>query len=130
MNERIRADFPMLRQQLDGMPLIYLDSAATSLKPAATLAAQRDYETLYTANVHRGVSSVGDRASFEYESARGKIAGYIGADPACVILTPNTSYALALVAGGLRLSADDTVLCAANNHHSTLLPWMRRAKVI
>jgi cysteine desulfurase / selenocysteine lyase len=129
MTLQVRDHFPFLRREIDGVPVTYLDSAATSLKPNAVLEAERAYLTEYTANVHRGHSAIADEASYEYEAARRKIAQFIKADPATVVFTPNTSYSLAMVASGLNLSPDDTVLCSPNSHHSNLLPWLRRARV-
>ena len=125
----VRDRFPFLRRTIDGVPVTYLDSAATSLKPDAVLDAERAYLTEYTSNVHRGHSAIAEEASYAYEAARRKVAQLIKADPATVVLTPNTSYALAMVAAGLGLSREDTVLCSANSHHSNLLPWLRRGRV-
>lgn len=129
MNRDIRADFPILSRKIDGLPIIYLDSAATSLKPIATMKAERSYSTRYTENVHRGVSVVAEEASYHYEAARRRIARFIGADPASVIMTPNTSYAISMIAHGLGLKPEDKVLCSPNSHHSNLLPWIRRGRV-
>jgi cysteine desulfurase/selenocysteine lyase len=129
MRFQIRDQFPFLRRKIDEVPLIYLDSAATSLKPNAVLDAERAYSTEFTSNVHRGHSAVADEASYAYEAARRRIAQFIKADPATVVFTPNTSYGLAMVASGIGLSSNETVLCSPDNHHSHLLPWLRRAKV-
>lgn len=130
MTLQVRDDFPLLRREIDGVPVIYLDSAATSLKPTAVLEAERAYLTEYTSNVHRGHSALSEEASYEYEAARRRIAQLIKADPATVVFTPNTSYGLAMVAAGLGLAPDDTVLCSPNSHHSNLLPWLRRSKAV
>jgi cysteine desulfurase/selenocysteine lyase len=129
MNEAIRSDFPLLRREIDGKPLVYLDSAATSLKPAATIQAESIYAVACTANVHRGASLLAEEATHRYESARREIARFIGATPGTVIFTPNTTCSLAMVAYGLRLSRDDLVLCPQSNHHSNLLPWLKQANV-
>ncbi|PAQ06731.1 aminotransferase class V-fold PLP-dependent enzyme [Mesorhizobium temperatum] len=129
MNPIIRADFPMLSRTIDGIPLVYLDSAATSLKPRAAIDAERAYSTDFTANVHRGTSTISEEASYHYEAARRLVARFIGAEPACVIMTPNTSISLGMVAAGLGLTSEDTVLCSPNSHHSNLLPWMRRGTI-
>jgi cysteine desulfurase/selenocysteine lyase len=129
MNEVIRSDFPLLRREVDGKPLVYLDSAATSLKPTATIHAEAAYASACTANVHRGSSLLAEEASLRYESARRQIAQFIDATPDTVILTPNTTCSLAMVAHGLRLSREDIVLCSNNNHHSNLLPWLKHASV-
>lgn len=129
MTLQVRDHFPFLGREMDDVPVTYLDSAATSLKPSAVLEAERAYLTEYTANVHRGQSAVADEATYAYEAARRKVAQFIKADPATVVFTPNSSYALAMVASGLRLSKDDVVLCSPNSHHSNLLPWLRCAQV-
>jgi cysteine desulfurase / selenocysteine lyase len=130
MTLQVRDEFPLLRREIDGVPVIYLDSAATSLKPDPVLEAERAYLTEYTSNVHRGHSTLSDEASYEYEAARRRVAQFIKADPATVVFTPNTSYSLAMVAAGLGLTPDDAVLCSPNSHHSNLLPWLRRNKVV
>jgi len=130
MTPNVRADFPMLAREIDGSRIIYLDSAATSLKPRVTMAAEHSYAAEYTANIHRGVSALSEEATYQYETARGRIAQFIGAAPGCVVMTPNTSVALAMVAHGMRLTPDDRVLCSPNSHHSNLLPWRRQAKAV
>jgi cysteine desulfurase / selenocysteine lyase len=125
----VRGDFPLLAREIDGRPITYLDSAATSLKPVAVIEAENAYATRFTSNVHRGVGALAAEATFELEAARWRIARFIGAEPATVILTSGTTLALEMVASGLGLTRADTVLCAPNSHHSNLLPWMRRAKV-
>jgi cysteine desulfurase/selenocysteine lyase len=129
MTLQVRDDFPLLRRKIDGVGIAYLDSAATALKPTSVLAAETAYLTEYTANVHRGHSALGDEASFAYEAARRKIAAFIGAQPATVVFTPNTSYGIAAIAAGLGLSPHDKVLCSSNSHHATMLPWLRRHQV-
>jgi cysteine desulfurase/selenocysteine lyase len=126
----VRKDFPLLVREIDARPITYLDSAATSLKPTAVIEAEEAYSTRFTSNVHRGVSALATEATFEFEAARRRIARFIGAEPASVILTSGTTHALELVASGLGLTSADTVLCSPNSHHSNLLPWMRRAKVV
>lgn len=123
-------DFPMLHREIDGQRLIYLDSAATSLKPLATMEAESNYGRYYTANIHRGHSILSDEASFHFENARNIIAKFINADPNTVIMTQNTSYALAQIAIGLKFQSNDIILCAPNNHHSNLLPWLQQTKVV
>jgi cysteine desulfurase/selenocysteine lyase len=129
MTPALRARFPLLARRLDGWPLVYLDSAATALKPEGVLAAERAYSTEYTANVHRGHSALAEEATHAYESARRRIARFIKADPASVVLTPNTTYAIEIVASGLGLDPADTVLCSPSSHHSLLVPFLRRARV-
>ena len=130
MTPSIRADFPMLAREIDGSRIVYLDSAATSLKPTVTMAAEHAYATEYTANIHRGASALSEEATYRFEAARARIAEFIGAAPGCVVMTPNTSFALAMVAHGVRLTPDDCILCSPNSHHSNLLPWRHRAKAV
>ncbi|WP_437953818.1 cysteine desulfurase [Sorangium sp. So ce296] len=129
MNPALRADFPLLERTLDGRPLVYLDSAATALKPRAVLAAEEAYATQMTANVHRGKHALSEEASVAYESARKRIARFFNADPECLVFVKNTTEAINLVAVGLCLSSDDVVLNAGGEHHANLVPWMRRARV-
>lgn len=126
----LQSDFPLLARELDGIPISYLDSAATSLKPEKVLEAERYYAFTYTSNIHRGHNALAEEVSYHYELARRKIAGWIKADPDLTIMLPNTTFAIASVAYGLGLTKQDTILCASNNHHSNLLPWMARAKVV
>src|SRR5262245_54780299 len=130
MTPALRADFPLLAREIDGSKVIYLDSAATSLKPRATIEAEAAYTSHYTANVHRGTSALSEEATYQFESARSRIAQFIGAVPHCVVMTPNTSFSLGMIAHGLHLSPDDTILCSPNSHHSNLLPWRQRAKAV
>lgn len=126
---KIRKNFPLLEREIDGVGITYLDSAATTLKPLCVMEAEHAYATQYTSNVHRGHSSLSEEASYQYEKARRLIAQFIQADPDTVILTPNTSYSLTMIANGLNLPPESTILCASHNHHSNLLPWMQRTKV-
>ncbi len=125
----INNDFPMLNRKISGNYLTYLDSAATSFKPSAVLEAEKLYGVYSTSNVHRSHNALSEEISYQYEIARRKVAEFINSDPHNIIMTPSTSYALAIVANGLNLSKEDTVLCSMMNHHSHLLPWLKIAKV-
>jgi len=125
-----RADFPLLERRLDGRPLLYLDSAATALKPAAVLQAERLYATEFSANAHRGQHALASEATEAYEGARRTIARFLGAAPRCIVLVKGTTEALNLVAHGLRLAPEDVVLASTADHHSNLVPWMARARVV
>jgi cysteine desulfurase/selenocysteine lyase len=129
VDDAIRADFPMLQRTLDGAPVVYLDSAATSLKPTQVLDAERAYSTQFTANIHRGKHALSEEASAAYELARRRVAHFIGAEPRSTVFVRNTTEALNLVADGLGLSSQDVVLAPLSEHHSNLLPWMRRARL-
>ncbi|MEO5618578.1 MAG: aminotransferase class V-fold PLP-dependent enzyme, partial [Candidatus Eisenbacteria bacterium] len=119
----IRAQFPILNGE---KPLIYLDSAATSQKPEAVLAAMDRYYRTMNANIHRGVYRIAEEATAAYEDARRRIARFIGASPREVIFTRNSTEALNLVAyayGRWALKSGDAILLTPMEHHSNLVPW-------
>jgi cysteine desulfurase/selenocysteine lyase len=130
--ERIRADFPILsRTARGGRPLVYLDSAASSQKPKAVIDALADYYTRYNANVHRGIHTLSEEATDEYEKARRKIQRFIGAaHPEELIFVRNTTEAINLVAHsyGERLVPGDEILLSEMEHHSNLVPWQLLAQ--
>src|SRR5207302_667416 len=123
----IREDFPILREQAHGHPLIYFDSAATSQKPQAVLDALRNYYEHNNANVHRGLHELSSRATEAYETSRQHVAKYIGAATADeIIFTRGTTEGINLVAqawGGKFLRAGDVILLTEMEHHSNLVPW-------
>ncbi len=125
--ERIRADFPILQQQVNGYPLAYLDSTASSQKPAAVIDAMDDYYRRYNANVHRGVYQLSEQATEALEQARSKVARFIGAkSPREIIFTRNTTESINLVAnawGRANLKPGDRILLTEMEHHSNLVPW-------
>lgn len=124
---KIRADFPILDQQVNGKPLVYLDNAASSQKPRAVIAALARYYEHDNANVHRGLHELSSRATDAFEGARAKIAKYLGASQAEeIIFTRGTTEAINLVANtwGVRnLRAGDVILLTEMEHHSNLVPW-------
>jgi cysteine desulfurase/selenocysteine lyase len=124
---RLRADFPLLERRVDGKPLVYLDSAATALKPRDVLQAERAYSETFTANIHRGVHLLSEEASSAYENARRRVATFLKASPRSVVFVKNATEALNMVARGSRLTKTDCVLASIADHHSLLLPWMREA---
>jgi cysteine desulfurase/selenocysteine lyase len=96
---RIRADFPILSRQVHGKPLVYLDNAATSQKPESVIQVMDDYYRRYNANIHRGVHTLAEEATLEYENARRKVARFINAtSPREVVFVRNTTEAINLVA--------------------------------
>jgi cysteine desulfurase/selenocysteine lyase len=114
--KNLRADFPILDQQVNGHPLVYLDNAATSQKPRAVIDALNDYYERYNANVHRGLHALAERATKEYERAREKVAKFINApDVESVIFTRGTTEAINLVAY--------EILTTFMEHHSNTVPW-------
>lgn len=126
--ENLRADFPILSQEVSaGVPLVYLDSAATSQKPSPVIAAMDRYYRETNANIHRGIHKLAESATFAYEQARVKIGQFIGApDPAQVIFTRNTTESINLVAyswGRSELAEGDLILLTEMEHHSNLVPW-------
>jgi cysteine desulfurase/selenocysteine lyase len=125
--ERVRRDFPILRQKVRGRPLVYLDSAATAHKPQAVVDAVSRFYLEDNANVHRGVHALSERATAAYETARAKVAGFLGApDPREVVFVRGTTEALNLVAwtfGRTRVGAGDEVLLTEMEHHSNIVPW-------
>jgi cysteine desulfurase/selenocysteine lyase len=128
----IREDFPILREQAHGHPLIYFDSAATSQKPRAVIDALRHYYEHENANVHRGLHELSSRATDAYERSRQRVATYLGAATAEeIVFTRGTTESINLVAqawGGKFVRADDVILLTEMEHHSNLVPWQLLAE--
>jgi len=130
--ERIRADFPILQRTVrGGKPLVYLDSAATSQKPASVIEALAGFYRTSNANIHRGIYELSEEASVLYEEARAKVARFIGAARAEeVIFVRNTTEAINLVArvwGTTQLRPGDVVVTTILEHHSNIVPWHQLA---
>ena len=123
----LRADFPILDQQINGHPLVYLDSASTSQKPTVVIDAVADYYREYNANVHRGIYTIGEKATAAYEAARVKVARFINApDSHEVIFTRNATEAINLVAyswGRRNIDRGDQIVLTEMEHHANLVPW-------
>ena len=124
----IRKDFPILRRETyPGVPLVYLDSTATSQKPLAVIEAMDHYYRCSNANIHRGVHTLAEEATALYEQAREKIASFINAPSARqIIYTRNTTESINLVAyswARANLKAGDLVILTEMEHHSNLVPW-------
>ncbi len=123
----LRDDFPLLAQTTAGVPLTYLDSAATTQKPAAVLDAIRYYYEHDNANVHRAAHALADRATTAFEGARAKVRTFIGAAHLHeIVWTRGTTESINLVAysyGGSRLRAGDEILISVMEHHSNIVPW-------
>lgn len=128
----IREQFPILHQEINGHPLVYLDSAASSQKPRSVIDAVRKYYELDHANVHRGVHSLGSRATDAYEGAREKVAKFINAPSSeQIVFTRGTTTALNLVASSYAREAcreGDEIVITPMEHHSNLIPWQQVAK--
>jgi cysteine desulfurase/selenocysteine lyase len=124
--DAVRADFPILNREMNGYPLTYLDSAATSQKPQAVLDAITDFYSTTNANVHRGAYSLADDATTMYENARKAVARFIGAQANEIVFTRGATSAFNTVAfgWGLRnLKEDDRVLLTIMEHHANIVPW-------
>ncbi len=123
----LRHDFPILERTVNGKPLVYLDSAASSHKPRQVVDAMVDYYYHHHANVHRGAHTLSAEATSLYESARATVARFLGApDPASVVFTRNATEALNLVVaswGGANLNEGDEVVVTVAEHHANLVPW-------
>ncbi len=132
MNASVREQFPILNQEVNGHPLVYLDSAATSQKPRVVLDAVRRYYELDNSNVHRGVHTLGSRATDAYEGAREKVAAFIGAaHPEEIVFNRGTTTGLNLVAssyGDAHVNEGDEIVLTPIEHHSNLIPWQQLAK--
>lgn len=131
--KEIREHFPILHQDVNGHPLVYLDSAATSQKPIAVIEALEKYYKEYNSNVHRGVHTLGTLATDAYEEAREKVKNFINAkETAEVIFTRGTTTSLNYVAHGYArnvVKEGDEIVVTYMEHHSNLIPWQQVAKV-
>ena len=123
----VRAQFPVFQRKVNGKPLVYLDSTATSQKPLAVIEAMDEFYLRYNSNVHRGIHTLSEEATAAYEGARERIARFINARSSReVIYTRNTTEAINLVAyawGRANLKAGDAVLITEMEHHSNIVPW-------
>ncbi|HWF92592.1 MAG TPA: aminotransferase class V-fold PLP-dependent enzyme, partial [Terriglobales bacterium] len=125
--ERVRADFPILRQQAHGHPLVYLDNAATSQKPKSVIDAIVRYYERDNANIHRGVHYLSQQATEEFEAARKAVQRFLhAARPSEIIFLRGATEAINLVAqayGRVHVGVGDEVLITAMEHHSNIVPW-------
>lgn len=129
---KLRADFPILDQQVHGKPLIYFDNAATSQKPRAVIEALVNYYERDNANVHRGIHELSNRATHAFENARARVAKFINARSAEeIIWTRGTTEGINLVAstwGAKHLKPGDVILLTEAEHHSNIVPWQLLAQ--
>jgi cysteine desulfurase/selenocysteine lyase len=125
--EKIRAEFPLLKRQVHGRPIAYLDNAATTLKPKSVIDTVNMYNSYGTSNVHRGVHLLSEEATRAYESARSEVRRFINAkSDREVILTSGTTMSINLVAhsyGRAFLKAGDEIIVSQMEHHSNIVPW-------
>lgn len=130
--QAIREQFPILDQEVNGYPLVYLDSSATSQKPASVIEAVNKYYSENNSNVHRGVHTLGTRATDQYEGAREKVRDFINAkSTAEIIFTRGTTTSLNIVASSYaraNLKPGDEIVITPMEHHSNIIPWQQAAK--
>ncbi len=130
--QNLRADFPILNQQVNGQALVYLDNAATSQKPQCVIDALVNYYQRDNANVHRGIHTLSMRATFAYEAARERSAKFLNAtEPGEIVFTAGTTDSINLVAnawGNKNLKAGDIILLTEMEHHSNMVPWQLLAQ--
>jgi len=123
----VRQDFPILKRQVNGKPLIYLDNAATTQKPETVIRALETYYRSYNANVHRGIHHLSEAATLAYEEARHKVARFINAaHPEEIVFTRNATESINLVAyswSRRHLRPGDEIILTEMEHHSNLVPW-------
>lgn len=132
INKEIKSYFPILNQEINGHPLVYLDSAATSQKPVQVIEALKNYYENDNANVHRGVHTLGNRATEQYEGAREKVRKFINANSMEeIIFLRGTTTAMNLVAqsyGRANVNEGDEIVITYMEHHSNIIPWQQLAK--
>ena len=132
INPDIKKQFPILNQEVNGHPLVYLDSAATSQKPLSVIEKLNEYYYGYNSNVHRGVHTLGNMATDAYEGAREKVRKFINAKSTQeIIFTRGTTTALNLVAssyGREHAKAGDEIVITYMEHHSNVIPWQQVCK--
>jgi cysteine desulfurase / selenocysteine lyase len=130
--EALRADFPILKIEMNGKPLVYLDNAATSQKPRQVLDAMDTYYREYNANIHRGIYRIAERATEDYINSKSKVAKLINANSIEeIIYVRNTTEAINVVAlswGEANIKKGDRILISEMEHHSNMVPWMLLAK--
>ena len=125
-SEKIRKDFPILQRVVNGKPLVYLDSAATSQKPRQVIQAIREFYENHNANVHRAVHTLSQEATDLYDGAREKIAKFINADFSEIVFVKNATEAVNVVLYGWaikNLKAGDEIISTVMEHHSNIVPW-------
>lgn len=132
MNADIRSSFPILNQEINGYPLVYLDSGATSQKPQSVIDALKAYYEFDNSNVHRGVHTLGNRATESYEGARDKVRGFINAKSTKeIVFVRGTTTAINTIAasyGDANVSEGDEIVITYMEHHSNIIPWQQLAK--
>lgn len=133
---RLRSDFPLLEREVGGQPIAYLDSGATSQKPACVIDAEQEFNTRHNSAVHRGAHTLATEATDAFESARATVAQFVGVTPAEVCWTKNATEALNVVALGMEFAQDgpcalgegDSIVITEMEHHANLVPWQQVAQ--
>src|SRR3989338_8490466 len=123
---QIRNDFPMLNRLIDGKPIIYLDSTASTPKPNQIIEAENDYYKNYSVNIFRGVYKLSDEATTAYEKARSSIGVFIGAQASEIVFVRNATEAINLVAsswGRLNVKNGNQIVSTVMEHHANIVPW-------
>jgi cysteine desulfurase / selenocysteine lyase len=130
--EKIRKDFPILHQQVNGKPLVYLDNAASNQKPLPVINALSSYYSTINANIHRGIHTLSEKATGEYELTRASVKEFINASSTEeIIFTRGTTEGINLVAstyGRKNISKDDVIILSGMEHHSNMVPWQMLAE--
>jgi len=129
--ENIRKDFPILSKKINNKPLIYFDNAATSQTPTSVINSISNYYNNYNANIHRGVHSLSEKATQDFESARTKIKEHFNAgDTKEIIFTSGTTHSINIVAKGYTdiLKSGDEIIVSGLEHHSNIVPWQMMTK--
>lgn len=127
---KIRKDFPILKEKVNGHKLVYVDNSATTQKPKIVIDSLVEYYTKYNSNVHRGIHTLSEKATSEYENVRNKVAKFINCSENEIVFTKGTTDSLNLVAFGLAhlLKKGDEIVISQMEHHANFVPWQEVAK--
>lgn len=128
--KKIKKDFPLLLRKINGSPIVYLDSTATSLKPTSVIDAVNDYYKKYTANVFRGIYTLSEEATTAYEGAREKVAKFINSKKEEIVFTKNTDESLSLLSYcylPYHVKKGDVLVTTMMEHHANFVPWQQYA---
>ena len=131
MKTNILKQFPILKRKINGQPLVYLDNASTSQKPLIVLQALQNFYSNSNANIHRGIHTLSEEATAQYENVRAKVAKFINAKTEEIVFTKNATESLNCVAvswGRLHIQKDDEIIVSALEHHANLVPWQELTK--
>ncbi len=127
----LKSDFPIFKRKINGKPLVYLDNASTTQKPEAVIQALTNFYSTYNANIHRGIHTLSEEATRQFEDTRNKVAKFIGATSEEIIFTKNTTESINCVAvawGKKNIGQGDEIIVSALEHHANLVPWQELTK--